>query len=549
MSEDRSVSRGLRQRHIAMIALGGAIGAGLFVGSGVGIAAAGPGIVVSYVVAGVLTVLVMRMLGEMSAARPGSGSFAAHATRAWGPWAGLLAGWMYWALLVVSVAAEAIGASRIVAGWLPQVPAWVWVAAFMALFTATNLAGVRHFGELEFWFAGVKAASICAFILLGAAAVLTGRTPAAENLTTHGGLLPHGWHGVAVGTIAAVFAYGGLETVTIAAAECEDPVAAVRRAVRTVLWRVALFYVGSMAVIVAVVPWDDPAVAGGPYAAAIGRIGVPGAAQLMNAVVLVALLSAMNANIYGSSRMLHALAARGDAPRLLTRRGRPTDRGHGGPNGVDGANGANGANGVDGASAAPTGTGRAVLASAAFGFASVVLSLVWPRTVFPFLLNSIGTAILVVWILIAASHLRLHGRRQRAHGPERQPGPQRERGPQQAPPMWGFPYLGYLALAAMAGVLVFMLADPGSRSQVLCTGAWTAALLLVAGLRRRRRGPDADPAAAPTAPTAATPTAPTAATASAAAAAAVTAAPDAGFAAAAVTAAARTAPGTGRPRS
>ncbi|MFF4815497.1 amino acid permease [Kitasatospora sp. NPDC001309] len=507
MSEDRSVSRGLRQRHIAMIALGGAIGAGLFVGSGVGIAAAGPGIVVSYVVAGVLTVLVMRMLGEMSAARPGSGAFAAHATRAWGPWAGLLAGWMYWALLVVSVAAEAIGASRIVAGWLPQVPAWVWVAVFMALFTGTNLAGVRHFGELEFWFAGVKAAAICAFVLLGAAAVLTGRTPAAENLTAHGGLLPHGWHGVAVGTIAAVFAYGGLETVTIAAAECADPVAAVRRAVRTVLWRVALFYIGSMAVIVAVVPWDDPAVAGGPYAAAIGRIGVPGAAQLMDAVVLVALLSAMNANIYGSSRMLHALAARGDAPRLLTGRG-----------GVEDSGGAGGG--------ALVGAGRAVLASAAFGFGSVVLSLLWPRTVFPFLLNSIGTAILVVWILIAASYLRLHGRRRRrTDGPERGQEQDRgqERGREQAASMWGFPYLGYGALAAMAGVLVFMLVDPGSRSQVLCTGAWTAVLLVVAGLRRHRRGPVAGPA--------------------------VAAAPGAGPAVAAVTAPVRTGPGTGRPRS
>ncbi|MEU9078464.1 amino acid permease [Kitasatospora sp. NPDC048538] len=536
MSEDRSVSRGLRQRHIAMIALGGAIGAGLFVGSGVGIAAAGPGIVVSYVVAGALTVLVMRMLGEMSAAHPGSGSFSAHATRAWGPWAGLLAGWMYWALLVVSVAAEAIGASRIVAGWLPQVPAWVWVAAFMALFTGTNLAGVRHFGELEFWFAGVKAASICAFILLGAAAVLTGRAPAAEHLSAHGGLLPHGWHGVAVGTIAAVFAYGGLETVTIAAAECADPVAAVRRAVRTVLWRVALFYVGSMAVIVAVVPWDDPAVAAGPYAAAIGRIGVPGAAQLMNAVVLVALLSAMNANIYGSSRMLHALAARGDAPRLLTGRGRAAAPG-GAPGGApDGA-----PDGVTGGSGAPTGTGRAVLASAAFGFASVVLSLLWPRTVFPFLLNSIGTAILVVWILIAASHLRLHGRRRRPGGPEQERGPERG-GPGPAAPMRGFPYLGYLALAAMAGVLVFMLVDPGSRSQVLCTGAWTAVLLLVAGLRRRRRGPGAAADALPeTGPGAAQDARPEAGTA---------AAPDARTSAvAAVTAPARTGPGTGRPRS
>ncbi|WP_425555880.1 amino acid permease, partial [Kitasatospora nipponensis] len=455
-----------------MIALGGAIGAGLFVGSGVGIAAAGPGIVLSYVGAGVLTVLVMRMLGEMSAAYPGSGSFASHASRAWGPWAGLVAGWMYWALLVVSVAAEAIGASRIVSGWLPGVPAWAWVALFMALFTAGNLAGVRNFGELEFWFAGVKVAAICGFIALGVAAVagvLPGRSrisPLAD-LTAHGGPLPHGWHGVAVGLVAAVFAYGGLETVTIAAAECADPVGAVRRAVRAVLWRVTAFYVGSMAVIVAVVPWDDPAVATGPYAAAIGRIGVPGAARLMDAVVLVALLSAMNANIYGSSRMLHALAERGDAPRLLgggvralTVPKRTADRE---PTAGDSTD-----RGVAGKSAA-------VLASAAFGFASVALSLLWPRTVFPFLLNSIGTAILVVWVLIAASQLRLRRRLEQ------------DCGQRPVVRMWGFPYLSWAALVAMAGVLVFMLADPGSRTQVLCTGAWTAVLLVAAEVRRRRR--------------------------------------------------------------
>ncbi|MFE0458243.1 amino acid permease [Kitasatospora sp. NPDC058965] len=441
-----------------MIALGGAIGAGLFVGSGVGIAAAGPGILIGYLVAGLLTVLVMRMLGELSAAYPGSGSFSTHAHRALGPWAGLTAGWMYWALLVVSVAAEAIGAARIAHGWLPAVPQWAFVAVFMALFTGSNLAGVRHFGELEFWFAGLKAATICAFVLLGAAAVLgvlPGRRVAVgADLLHHGGLLPHGWHGVALGLISAVFAFGGLETVTIAAADCPDPVGAVRRAVRTVLWRVGFCYLGSMTVIVLVVPWDDPAVAAGPYAAAIGRLGVPGAAQLMNAVVLVALLSAMNANIYGSSRMLHALARRGDAPRPLAA--------------------------VRAGSGVPV---AAVLGSAAFGFASVLLSLRWPATVFPFLLNSIGAAILVVWVLIAASQLRLRRRLERT-SPELL-----------VVRMWGFPYLSWVVLAALAGVLGFMLADPGSRSQLLCTAAWTAVLVLAAELRRRRRS--VSPAAVP----------------------------------------------------
>ncbi|MGW6389589.1 amino acid permease [Streptomyces sp. NPDC055103] len=426
-----------------MIALGGAIGAGLFVGSGFGIAAAGPGILVSYAIAGVLTVLVMRMLGEMSAARPVTGSFAEHARSAFGPWAGLLAGWMYWALLVVSVAAEAVGAAHIVEGWVPAVPGWAWVALFMSVFTVGNLAGVRSFGELEFWFAGLKIVAIAGFLVLGAvvlAGLLPGHpAPGAAHLTGDGGFLPHGWHGVAVGMVAAVFAFGGLETVTIAAAECDDPARAVRTGVRAVMWRVAVCYLGSMAVIVALVPWNDPAVtAEGPYAAVMARIGVPGAADLMKAVVLVALLSAMNANIYGSSRMLYALVGRGDAPRPLgrLRKGVPY---------------------------------AAVLASAAFGFVSVVLSLLWPRTVFPFLLNSIGAAILVVWALIAASHLRLHGPSGRA----------------------------VAALAGIGAVLLFMLGDAGSRTQILTTGAWAAALLVwarVRTLRRRSRtAPGTDP--------------------------------------------------------
>ncbi|MFF0423347.1 MULTISPECIES: amino acid permease [unclassified Streptomyces] len=439
----RGLGAGLRQRHLAMIALGGAIGAGLFVGSGVGIAAAGPGILVAYALAGVLTVLVMRMLGEMSAARPVTGSFAEHARRAFGPWAGLLAGWMYWALLVVSVAAEAVAAAHIVGGWLPAVPGWAWVAVFMSVFTASNLAGVRNFGELEFWFAGVKIAAIGVFLVLGVVVVLGlmpgVASPGDGHLLHDGGFLPHGWHGVAVGVVAAVFAFGGLETVTIAAAECEDPVRAVRAGVRAVMWRVAVCYLGSMAVIVTLVPWDAPGVADGPYAAVMGRIGVPGAGELMKAVVLVALLSAMNANIYGSSRMLYALVGRGDAPRPLGRLG--------GRSGVPYA---------------------AVLASAAFGFVSVVLSLLWPRTVFPFLLNSIGAAILLVWALIAASHLRLHGPSVRA----------------------------VAALAGIGGVLVFMLGDAASRTQLLTTGAWALVLLVLAGVRRvrnARTGPGTDP--------------------------------------------------------
>ncbi|MEV4441231.1 amino acid permease [Streptomyces sp. NPDC049577] len=444
---EAALSRGLKQRHLSMIALGGAIGAGLFVGSGVGIRAAGPAIIVAYVLAGGLVLLVMRMLAEMSAAEPATGSFSVHASRALGRWAGLTAGWLYWSLLVVSVAAEAIGAADIMTGWLPAVPGWTWMTLFMAVFTGSNLAAVRRFGDLEFWFAGLKIAAICVFLLLGALAVF-GLLPGAEppgtrHLTAHGGFMPNGWHGLALGLVAAVFAYGGLETVTIAAAESTDPVRAVGRAARTVVWRICLFYIGSMALIVTLLPWDGTSAHTSPYAGTLGRIGIPGAGHIMNAVVLVALLSAMNANIYGSSRMLYSLVQRGDAPRALGRVTRGVPR-------------------------------AAVLASAAFGFAAVVLSVIWPDTVFPFLLNTVGATILIVWFLIGLSQLRLRRRRERQGVP--------------GPPvrMWLFPHLTRLALLAIGAVLVVMVIQPESRTQVLCTGGW-AAVLVVCGLVNGRR--------------------------------------------------------------
>ncbi|MFD9906248.1 amino acid permease [Streptomyces sp. NPDC059063] len=445
-----ALPQGLKQRHLAMIALGGAIGAGLFVGSGVGIAAAGPAILLSYTAAGALVVLVMRMLAEMSAANPVTGSFAVHAARALGPWAGLTAGWLYWSLLVISVAAEAIGAADIMTGWVPGVPGWTWMTVFMAVFTVSNLGAVRHFGAVEFWFAGLKVTAICVFLLVGAAAVagvLPGtKSPGAAHLTGDGGFMPQGWHGVGLGLVAAVFAYGGLETVTIAAAESSDPARAVGRAARTVVWRVCVFYLGSMAVIVTLLPWDSPAVRGGPYAGALDQLGIPGAGHIMKAVVLIALLSAMNANVYASSRMLYALVGRGDAPRPLGRlaaRGVPRN---------------------------------AVLASSAFGFVAVVLDVLWPDTVFRQLLNAVGATFLVIWFLVGLSQLRLR-RRTEKEAPERL-----------VIRMWLFPHLTRLALCVIAAVLALMVWDEGSRTQVLCTGVWTAFLVGCAGVRRLRAG-------------------------------------------------------------
>ncbi|MBB4949267.1 GABA permease [Kitasatospora gansuensis] len=448
------LTHGLKQRHLSMIALGGVIGAGLFVGSGAGIAAAGPAIVLAFAASGLLVMLVMRMLGEMSAARPASGSFSVHAEKEIGPWAGVASGWVFWTLLCVGVAAEAIAAAGIVHGWLPGVPSWAWVALFMTFFCATNLAAVKNFGEFEFWFAAIKVTAIVAFLVICVLAILGllpgTSAPGTANLTGQGGFFPNGLSGLVTGLLASVFAYGGLETVTIAAAESENPRRSVSIAVRTAMWRIALFYVGSMAVIVTLVPWNDPeVVSSGPYVAVLDVIGIPNAAQLMNVVVLIALLSAMNANIYGSSRMAYSLVQRGQGPRVLAKVSGGVPR-------------------------------LAVLASSAFGFFAVLLSFIWPETVFAWLLNMVGAAVLVVWGFIAVAQLRMRRRLER-----------------EAPElltvrMWAFPYLTWVALAGIVTVLGLMTLDHDNRVQLYFTAALTLALSLAGWFKQRRDATRAD---------------------------------------------------------
>ncbi|MGW9452630.1 amino acid permease [Streptomyces sp. NPDC055632] len=445
------LSHGLKQRHLSMIALGGVIGAGLFVGSGAGIAAAGPSIVIAYALSGILVMLVMRMLGEMSAANPASGSFSVHAERAFGSWAGFTSGWAFWFLLCVAVGLEGIGAAKIMTGWFPGSPEWAWVALFMVVFCATNLAAVKNFGEFEFWFAALKVGAIVLFLGVGVLAI-TGLLPGTDapgtaNLTGDGGFFPHGSEGLIVGLLASVFAYGGLETVTIAAAESEHPVQGVAKAVRTAMWRIALFYIGSMAVIVTLVPWDDAAVVEkGPYVAALDHLGIPAAGQIMNVVVLVALLSAMNANVYGASRMARSLVARGQGPKALGRTSAGVPR-------------------------------PAVLASSVFGFGCVLLSYWRPDDVFVWLLNTIGAIILVVWFFIAASQLVLRRRTERE-----EPGKLVVR-------MWAFPYLTWVALLGMAAVFFLMAREEGTRVQLYFTGGLTL-LLAAVGLVRQKRARD-----------------------------------------------------------
>ncbi|WP_425833717.1 amino acid permease [Streptomyces fractus] len=442
-----TLSHGLKQRHLSMIALGGVIGAGLFVGSGTAIAAAGPSIILAYAISGALVMLVMRMLGEMAAAYPASGSFSVHAERGIGPWAGFTAGWSFWFLLCVAVGLEGIGAAGIVHGWVPGVPEWAWVALFMLLFTVTNLSAVKNFGEFEFWFAALKVAAIVLFLVIGVLAILgvlpDVDAPGMSNLTGHGGFMPNGTEGLIVGLLASVFAYGGLETVTIAAAESEHPIQGVAKAVRTAMWRIALFYVGSMAVVVVLLPWTAKEIpTKGPYVATLDYLGVPGAGQIMNVVILVALLSAMNANIYGASRMASSLVARDMGPKVI---GKVT-------------------NGVP---------RFAVLLSAVFGFVCVLLSYWRPDDVFAWLLNTIGAIILVVWFFIAVSQLVLRRKLER-EAPEKL-----------VVKMWAYPYLTILALVGMVAVFVLMAREHDTRIQLYFSGG-LAVILAAVGYARQK---------------------------------------------------------------
>jgi len=436
---------GLTRRQISMMGLGGAIGAGLFVGSGEAISIAGPAVLVSYLVAGTIVILVMSMLAEMVAARPSSGAFSSFAQRAMGRSAGSAVGWLYWIQLVVVIAAEATGAAGIVQGWTPGFPAWAWVLVFVAALTAVNLFGVRNYGRFEFWFAAIKVFAIIAFLIVGACAIfgLIPNVPAVGvgNLVAHGGFAPHGITGIAAALLIVVFAFGGTEVVAIAAAESDDPANNIRRIVREVMVRILIFYMGSIFVIVAVLPWDEKEVKAGPFSAVLATLHLPGVDLLMSAIVVLALLSAMNANIYGASRMVYSLGERGLAPLAAIRTS---------------------AKGVPYV---------AVLASVAFGFVTVGLNWAFPEVVLGLLLNIVGSTVLVIWTATAISQIILRRRADRD-------------GEEMPMRMWGFPVVSWACLVLLAVIIALAMIDQAARTQLLLTIGLTAVLLAVARLTR-----------------------------------------------------------------
>src|SRR5215218_7401790 len=324
---------GLKRRHMTMIAIGGVIGAGLFVGTGPILNQAGPATILTYLITGAILILIMRMLGEMAVAQPSVGSFSDYSRMALGNWAGFSIGWLYWYFWAIVVGFEATVAAGILSEYVPGIPAWLISLILILLLTATNLYSVSSYGEFEFWFAGIKVAAIIIFIVLGALFVIglwPGGGVGLSNLYEHGGFFPNGSLAMFSGVATVIFAFVGAEIVTIAASESSEPQRGVARATSQVIYRILLFYVVSVFFLAAIVPWNTPfsssEVLKSPFTIAFERIGIPGSGTLMNFVVLTAVLSVLNSSLYTTSRMLFALTRHNDAPQFFlntTSRGVP----------------------------------------------------------------------------------------------------------------------------------------------------------------------------------------------------------------------------------
>ncbi|WP_460154469.1 GABA permease [Pseudomonas sp. S3_G06] len=452
------LAQGFKPRHVTMLSIAGIIGAGLFVGSGHAIAAAGPAVLLAYLFSGLLVVLVMRMLGEMAVAHPDTGSFSTYADQAIGRWAGFTIGWLYWWFWVLVIPIEALAAGHVLNQWFPQVDAWLFALLSIVLLVITNLFSVSKYGEFEFWFAMAKVIAIIGFIGLGFA-VLMGWIPEREasGLSTlmaeHGGFAPNGMSAVVGAFITIMFSFIGTEAVTIAAAESNNPAQNIAKATRSVIWRIGIFYLLSIFVVISVVPWNDPQLASvGSYQRALELMNIPNAKFLVDVVVLIAVASCMNSSIYISSRMLYSLGRRGDAPPALK---------------------------VTSAAGVPR---AAVIASTVIGAGVTLLSYFMPAGLFQFLLASSGAIALLVYLVIAISQLRMRRRLEREKV-------------EMTLRMWLFPWLTWLVIAFICAALAVMMITPEHRLEVTSTIGLALLISFIGLVTSRQHGPAARVAA------------------------------------------------------
>ena len=442
---EHTLSRGLKNRHIQLIALGGAIGTGLFLGVAQTIRLAGPSVLLGYAVAGIIAFLIMRQLGEMVVEEPVAGSFSHFANAYWGPFAGFLSGWNYWVLYVLVSMAELTAVGIYVQYWWPDIPTWASALVFFVLLNAINLLHVKLFGELEFWLSIVKIAAIVSMIVFGLWLLLGGTggpQVSVTNLWALGGFFPNGVGGLIMAMAAIMFSFGGLELVGITAAEADNPGKTIPKATNQVIYRILIFYVGALAVLLSLYPWTEVQQGGSPFVMIFRSLDNGLVANALNVIVLTAALSVCNSGVYCNSRMLLGLALQGDAPRALTRvngRGVPV-------------------------------AGLAV--SAAATAVCVVVNYVMPGEAFELLMMLVVAALVINWGMISLTHLKFRsrmdaqGRRTAFRSPL-------------------YPFANYLCLAFMAGILAIMYLTPGMSLAVLVAPVWIALLAGVYWLRLR----------------------------------------------------------------
>nr|WP_288453314.1 amino acid permease [uncultured Pseudomonas sp.] len=455
MLQTGPLKRGLKNRHIQLIALGGAIGTGLFLGSAGVMASAGPSMILGYAIGGFIAFLIMRQLGEMIVEEPVAGSFSHFAHAYWGPFAGFLSGWNYWVLYVLVGMAELTAVGKYVQYWWPEIPTWATAAAFFVLINAINLTNVRVFGEAEFWFSIIKVAAIVGMILLGCYLLFSGaggEQASISNLWSHGGFFPNGISGLVMMMAIIMFSFGGLELVGITAAEADQPKTVIPKAINQVVYRILIFYIGALTVLLSLHPWDHlvaTLTAGGdsygssPFVQIFSLIGSDTAAHLLNFVVLTAALSVYNSGVYCNSRMLYGLAEQGNAPKRLLKvdkRGVPV---------------------------------LAIAVSALFTLICVVVNYLVPKSALELLMSLVVAALVINWAMISLAHIKFRKTMQ-------------AKGVEPSFKAFWFPFANYLCLAFVVFILGVMLFIPGIRMSVFAIPFW---LLFIWGcfqIRQRR---------------------------------------------------------------
>lgn len=443
---NRELKGGLKSRHLTMMSIAGVIGGALFVGSGKTIALAGPAAILAYLGGGILVVLVMRMLGEMAVAQPDTGSFATYADRAIGRWAGFTIGWLYWYFWALLMGWEAYVAGTILHNWFPMGPGWGFALIVTLSLIVVNFMNVRSYGEFEFWFALIKVVAIVLFISLGCLAIVHlwpwGNTSGWSHLTSTGGFIPNGGKSVVVALLGVMFAFLGAEIVTVAAAESANPDKEIIKTTKSVIWRVCLFYIGSIFIVVALVPWNDPRLGDstwGSYRVALDALGIPYTGLVVNFIVLTSVCSCFNSALYTTSRMLHSMARRGDAHRVMQITGRTTGTPWVG-----------------------------VLVSSFFALLAVVLSALQWMDIYDVLMQATGTIALLVYLVIAFSQLRMR-RKLEAEGKHI-----RLR-------VWLFPWLTYAVIVLIIAAFIVMIWEGTYFNEVVYT-LLLATVIVVMGM-------------------------------------------------------------------